>query len=147
MKFLVEAEKWEDVPENCTHKEITDEDLADAAWDLAMSLRYDNGFIGGDYSNGKMYMYEKTRNGMLAPGRYVTYDTYDSNYMPTSRKGVILSVNGNYTCAVINSDGEVVTCNNVEIYPTEKISTVIDLEQIKTELKEMENNDGEEVRN
>lgn len=139
MKFLVEAEKWEDVPENCTHKEITDEDLADAAWDLAMSLRYDDGFIGGDYSNGKMYMYEKTRNGMLTPGRYVTYDAYDANFLPTSRNGVILSVNGNYTCTVINSDGGVDTCSNIGIYPTDKISTVIDLEQIKAELKEMDN--------
>lgn len=139
MKFLVEAEKWEDVPENCTHKEITDEDLADAAWDLAMSLRYDNGFIGGDYSNGKMYMYEKTRNGMLVPGRYVTYDAWDANSLHTSRKGIILSVNGNYTCTVINSDGEVATCSNIGIYPIDKISTVIDLEQIKVELKEMDN--------
>lgn len=139
MKFLVEADTWEDVPENCTHKEITDEDLADAAWDLAMSLRYDDGFIGGDYSNGKIYMYEKTRNGMLAPGRYVTYDAYDANFLPTSRNGVILSVNGNYTCTIINSDGEVTTCSNIGIYPTDKISTVIDLEQIKVELKEMDN--------
>ena len=147
MKFLVEAEKWEDVPDNCKYKEITDEDLADAAWDLAMSLRNDAGFIGGDYSNGRQYMYEKTRNGMLTPGRYCTYDAYDDNFMPITRNGVIISVNGNYTCGVLNSDGEIVTCNNVEIYPTEKISTVIDLEQIKTELKEMEDKDGEEVRN
>ena len=139
MKFLVEADKWEDVPENCTYKEITDEDLADAAWDLAMSLRHDAGFIGGDYSNGKAYMYEKTRNGMLAPGRYVTYDAYDANFMPTSRKGVILSVNNNYTCSVMNSDGEIVACSNIGIYPLEKINTVIDLEQIKAELKEMDN--------
>ena len=143
MKFLVEAEKWEDVPNSCTYKEITDDDLADAAWDLAMSLRNDPGFIGGDYSNGKMYMYEKTKNGMLTPGRYVTYDSYGADVMPISRKGVILSVNGNYTCGIMNSDGEVITCNNVEIYPLDKISTVIDLEQIKTELKELE---SEEVQ-
>lgn len=141
MTYIIEADDINLVT-NCTVvKAYVYEDTPEYGWNLYKQLRSNEKFTGVTYADAIAYLDQQDMEGKLTVGRHVFYDDVDEANLPYRRKGIIISMKGTIYCNVINSDGEINTCTKDSLYPIDKVTDTVNLENLKEEI------DGEEVCN